>query len=194
MDQIDRRILRKSLAACDALIGKGVRIPKLSVNVSLRRLLDPRVVADIVENRPEGTRLAFELLETDSCDDDRSDVAWAIAGLSDCGVAFEVDDFGSGRASVLGLLKIRPERLKIDRPLISPIVDCARARRLVEAIAEMGRAQGIGVTAKGVETAAHVAVLRDIACDTLQGFHFARPTPLEELAAFPQARAWPRAA
>ena len=181
VDRIDRAILRSAAETCALLQDQGLRVPKLSVNVSLRRLLDDSAIEDVEEFCRSETRIAFELLETIYFDDERSEVSDAIERLRAVGVEIEIDDFGSGRASVIGLLKISPHRLKIDRNLVMPITECARHRRLVEAIVDMGRSQGIGVIAEGVETAAHAAALTEIGCDALQGFFFARPAPAAEL-------------
>ncbi len=194
IDQIDRMIMRKAIREVELLREEGVEIEKLAVNVSMPRLLDPVVYQDIVKLKPKNMRVAFELLETVYFDEAGADVSWAIDQLRGAGVEFEIDDFGSGRASVIGLLKINPNRLKIDRKLIGPISTCERTRRLVEAIAEMGRSQGIGVTAEGIEHVEHLEILREIGCDALQGYYFARPMPADELKAFLAKRAWPQAA
>lgn len=194
IDQIDRMILRKALETCDAMAKRGVSVGKVAVNASLPRLLDPNVYKDVVAHKPDGLRVAFELLETVCFDEVGEDVNWAIDQLREAGVEFEIDDFGSGRASVIGLLNISPDRFKIDRKLVAPIETCPRARSLVEAIVGMGKSLGIEATAEGVETAEQLALLREIGCDAIQGYYLARPMPAEELEAFLKAGKWPRAA
>ena len=102
--------------------------------------------------------------------------------LRDFGLNFEVDDFGSGRASIVALKRIAPERLKVDRRLVAPITETDQARKLVQSIIDIGRALDIGVTAEGVETAEHARLLRDMGCGRLQGYHFARPMSFEDVA------------
>jgi len=99
------------------------------------------------------------------------------------GIDIEIDDFGSGYASIVSLTKIRPRRLKIDRQLVTPIVRSAAQRRLVRSIVEIGRSLDIEVAAEGVETMEHAALLRDLGCSILQGFAFAKPMPAKELEA-----------
>ena len=74
-----------------------------------------------------------------------------------------------------------PDRLKIDRALVSPIATSEGSRRLVRSIIDMGQALGIGITAEGVETNAHARILAAYGCDRLQGYNFSRPAPLEEI-------------
>ena len=49
------------------------------------------------------------------------------------------------------------------------------------------------VCAEGVESAQHAEILRDVGCDCLQGFHFARPMPAAQLADFISGSRWRKA-
>ncbi|HVK90241.1 MAG TPA: EAL domain-containing protein, partial [Mycoplana sp.] len=77
-----------------------------------------------------------------------------------------------------------------DQELIRPITRSTAQRRLVGTIIEIGRSLDITVTAEGVETAGHVQMLRDMGCDTLQGYALARPMPAGEIPAFLQSECW----
>ena len=46
---------------------------------------------------------------------------------------------------------------------------------------------GLGVVAEGVENAAVLELLRALACDEAQGYHIARPLPVDDFLAW-QAR------
>lgn len=189
VDQIDRAVFLQAMDACDALGEAGLHIPKMSVNVSAERLRGDQAFNDFLERRPKHAKVAFELLETVYFDDDREDLRWSIDRFREAGVDVEIDDFGSGRASVIALFKIRPDRLKIDRNLIIPTVKSTEHRRLVEKIVEMAQSLDIRVTAEGVETAEHVNILRALGCDALQGYHLARPMTEEALTAYLKAAA-----
>lgn len=192
LDVLDRRIFQLSLEACDRLAARGVEVPKLSVNVSLERLRQSELLSDVPTSG--GPRIAFELLETIYFDEKFDEIQMQIDGLRELGVDVEIDDFGSGRASIISMLKIRPTRFKIDRNLVMPIAESADYRRIIGALIEIGHGQDISVTAEGVETQEHVDILRDLGCDTLQGFHFARPISERDLGDMLIAAAWPKAA
>ena len=165
----------------------GCHIPKLSLNVSARRLEDPAFLEAV---RGLGDRrgiISFELLESIYLDELDPGMEANLRGLRAMGVRIEVDDFGTGRTSIVSLVSLRPDRLKIDRQLVEPVVRSEPARRLVASIVEIGRSLGIGITAEGVETAEHADVLRALGCTVLQGFFFARPMPAAELPAFLRA-------
>lgn len=187
---IDRQILERALFDLAAWDLQGVVIPKLSVNVSSRRLQDPDLCASLRAMPLHKARLSFELLESIFLDDCDPKILDNLAEIRRLGIEIEVDDFGTGHASIVSLTKLLPRRLKIDRQLVRPIVRSAAQRRLVSTIIEIGRSLNITVTAEGVETAAHVQVLRDMGCDALQGFALARPMPAGAVIDFVRSERW----
>lgn len=187
---IDRQILERGLGDLHHWDKTGVRVPKLSVNVSSRRLHDPELGASLRALSIEPGRLSFELLESIFLDDCDRAVLDNLAEIRRLGIEIEIDDFGTGHASIVSLMKLLPRRLKIDRQLVKPIARSASQRRLVGTIIEIGRSLDITVTAEGVETEAHVQLLRDMGCDTLQGFALAKPMPAAELVEFVRSERW----
>ncbi|MEO1679235.1 MAG: EAL domain-containing protein [Pseudomonadota bacterium] len=184
VEDIDEQVSRLGLAAVSRLNASGMFVPKVSFNVVARRLQDPDLPQRICADRPEGTRISFEVLESVLVEEQSTEFQFQIDRLKDLGFGVEVDDFGSGHASIIGLMQLGPDAMKIDHRLIVPLTTSDVAMRMVQAILEIGKALGIRVTAEGVETAEHARILADMGCDTLQGFYFARPMPCDELGAF----------
>lgn len=184
--RIDAMIFRKAIAECAVFFDAWDEPPALGFNVSRARLVDRQLLEDIRQSEYRG-KIALELVETVFLEEENSSVFERIEALRALGAAFEVDDFGTGRASIVGLRRIAPERLKIDHRLVTPITESESARRLVKSILEIGRALDIGVTVEGVETSAHSDVLRALGCDRMQGYFYARPGSLEEVCASVEA-------
>lgn len=191
---IDRLVLKKSIEACKFLVAEGLRIPKLSVNIGFSRISDLDLLEELEAMDLAGTQVAFELLETIFLDEQTDEITHNIEGLRARGIGIELDDFGSGRASMVSLLKLRPDCIKIDRQLIFPITKAAGQLDLVRAIVEMAVATGIKVTAEGVESREHADLLAKLGCDTLQGYTFAKPMPAEDLVDFLKTERWRTAA
>jgi diguanylate cyclase (GGDEF)-like protein/PAS domain S-box-containing protein len=189
---IDGMIFEKALADFRAWRIKGLAIPKISVNVSTRRLYDPALAEKLALLDVEPGTVSFELLESIFLDDCDETVLANLQALRAMGISIEIDDFGSGHASIISLLKIGPGTLKIDRELIRPITETPEQRRLVGSIIEIGRSLNIKVVAEGVETADHVRILRALGCDILQGYALARPLPLDRLTDFVKSESWRR--
>ena len=97
------------------------------------------------------------------------------------GFGVEIDDFGTGRASITGLLKISPDRIKIDKELVVPILEHGPERQFVQMIAQIANALNMETIAEGVETLEHADLLRRMGINTLQGFAFSRPVSASDL-------------
>ncbi len=178
MERIDRQMLTKGLLAVDNLEALGLSLPNLSINLSEARLVDPQLPDDVDRLwRNRKCSLSFELLETIYFDEtpDSAQSSKNIARLRHIGAGIETDDFGSGRASLTGLLKVSPDRLKIDRNLIKEVGTSPKQRSMVVAILDMATALGIDCIAEGVETDACVEAIRDLGCFCMQGFAISYP-------------------
>ncbi|MEO0544599.1 MAG: EAL domain-containing protein, partial [Pseudomonadota bacterium] len=190
VQNIDRMILLKTLFQSKRWEAAGLHIPKKSVNVSAGHLSDPDLM-NLLNGLPiTPGELSFELLESIFLDEENETVTQNIESLSGLGIDIEIDDFGTGHASIVGLLHLNPSRLKIERRLIKPIVECSRQRRIVSSIIEIGMSLGIDVVAEGVETMEHVAILRDLGCSSLQGFALAKPMPTNDFIQFALGENW----
>ena len=172
---IDRQILSKSVECVRRWEASGLVIPRLSVNVSSERLHDPELLSCVKDLGEDAEKLSFELLETTFLDDTSDQVEDTLNSLRALGVEFEIDDFGSGYASIRSLINVRPKRLKIDKSLIRDVAVDNDLSSLVQAIVDIARTFKIEVVAEGVEANEQISILLDIGCDYLQGFGLAKP-------------------
>jgi EAL domain-containing protein (putative c-di-GMP-specific phosphodiesterase class I) len=184
VDDIDHMILEKAIADSALWHDDGIIVPKVSVNVSARRLMDTSLVDQLTSMDSPKTILSFELLESIFLDDVDDSIIWTVDMLREMGIQIELDDFGSGHASIISLIKIAPDTIKIDRELIAPIAEDESRRSLVKSIVGIGKSLDVRVVAEGVETLDQALLLRAMGCDVLQGFYFAKPMSAERLADF----------
>jgi diguanylate cyclase (GGDEF)-like protein/PAS domain S-box-containing protein len=190
LTEIDRRILDKALVDCATFASAGCPMPKCSVNVSAGRLRDPQLAGMIAALPPRSCQLSFELLESIFLDDFDDQVSFNLDEIRKAGIAIEIDDFGSGHASITSLLRLRPNALKIDRELIRTLPDSAEQRSLIRSIIDMGHSLGVTVIGEGVETHDHAFWLRNLNCDLLQGYALARPMPAEAIIDYVRCEGW----
>ncbi|MBX3532445.1 MAG: EAL domain-containing protein [Rhizobiaceae bacterium] len=188
VDTIDRHILDQALADLAGWQKAGLAIPKASVNVSARRLHDEELINGLTALDIAPGTISFELVESIFLDEHDELIAWNVDRIKQLGIDVEIDDFGTGYASIVSLLKLRPRRLKIDRQLIMPIVRSPAQRQLVGSIIDIGHSLGVEVLAEGVETMEHAHILKQLGCDALQGYAFARPMSAADLATFARTR------
>jgi EAL domain-containing protein (putative c-di-GMP-specific phosphodiesterase class I) len=161
-----------------ARAGPGVADLLMCVNVSHRELTEPGFTQSVVRTlRATGVdprKLCLEITETAAARDPVRTLK-VLRDLKSHGVALGLDDFGSGYSS-LGVLEQYPiDILKIDQGLAE--VDGAEPQRsrIVGAIVGVARALHLATVAEGVENGRQLMHLRELGCDAVQGYHFARP-------------------
>jgi len=187
---IDELVLVQALEDQRRWAAEGIALPRISVNVSARRLADPNLGKTLKALKMKPGTVAFELLESISLDDCDEAATANLKKLRRLGIDIEIDDFGTGHASIVSLLRLSPKALKIDRELIKPLPHSAEQRRLVGSIIEIGHSLNIRVTAEGVETMDHARILADLGCNCLQGYALARPMAAADIPAFIRAQSW----
>lgn len=186
---VDESILKFAIEDLKAWDAAGVAVPRISVNVSGRRLLQDDLFARLEElDLPRG-RLSFELLESIFFDNADSSMFDRLHAIRAQGIDIEIDDFGSGHASINGLLAVQPDTFKIDGQLVQKVLEDPRLVQLLQSVVQIGQALGIKVVAEGVETEAHAEMCRDISCDQLQGYAIAKPLSSGDLLEFAKRRA-----
>ena len=83
-----------------------------------------------------------------------------LRGLASAGFHVELDDFGTGHASIANLRRFMVNRIKIDRSFVAGIETSEEQQTLTASMIAMAHALGIATLAEGVETEAARATLR----------------------------------
>ncbi len=178
-ERIGETVLTQTLEAIRAWDAAGLHVPRVGVNFALAQLRDPRLIEKIkweVERFDLApSRLAIEVLETVLIKSDADLVVRNLRGLASAGFHIELDDFGTGHASISNLRRFMVNRIKIDRGFIFGIETSDEQQQLTASMIAMAHALGISTLAEGVETEDAEAVLRRLGCDLFQGFLLAKP-------------------
>lgn len=162
----------------------GLPVPMIGVNFSLGDLRNPRLVEklqwelDRFDLTPD--RLAVEVLENVVASPDDDVVVRNIAALSQLSVGIDLDDFGTGHASITNIRRFKVRRLKIDRSFITRIDSDPEQQKLVSAILSMAEKLGLETVAEGVESPAELAQVARMGCSHVQGFGIGRPMPFDQ--------------
>lgn len=163
----------------------GIRIPRVAVNFSESELRDPRLVErikwelDRFDLRPD--RLCIEILETVVADSTADIISRNLAGLSRLGCPLDLDDFGTGHASLGSIRRFGVGRLKIDRSFITHVHEDREQQRTVAAILSMAEQLGLDTLAEGVELQEEHNMLAQLGCKHVQGYVIARPMPFDDV-------------
>jgi diguanylate cyclase (GGDEF)-like protein/PAS domain S-box-containing protein len=96
-----------------------------------------------------------------------------IQALRELGIGVQIDNFGTGNASLLNLKHFPLSGLKIDQAFIREIGEDQNGSRLARTVIDMAHEIGLRTTAEGIETEVQYARLKELGCDLGQGYLFA---------------------
>ncbi|MBB6340837.1 diguanylate cyclase (GGDEF)-like protein [Pseudomonas fluvialis] len=180
-------VISRALRDMQWLRGRGLPDLHMAVNLSFRQFQDSQLLATlqrlIDERGVDGHWLEFELTETAVMR--RSDqVRLTMDALSELGVRFSLDDFGTGFSSFVHLSSLPITLLKIDKSFVAEMHQRGDGPQLVKAMVNMAHNLHLEVVAEGVEEPEQLRQLREFGCDQVQGYLISKPLPLTELARF----------
>ena len=184
LDRLGEVILYHTLTALKAWDAAGIDVPKVGVNFSGVELNDPRLAERIqweLDRFDLGAeRLAVEILETVVSSSPGDTVVRNVRALEGLGCRIDLDDFGTGNASIAAIQRFNVSCIKIDRSFVTKADRDPDQRRMIAAILTMAERLGIETVAEGVETVGEHALLSQLGCTHVQGFGIGRPMPFDK--------------
>lgn len=159
----------------------GKTLVPVSVNLS-RASLYYKGIAELYQRITEISKIKTELVPieiTESATVANEKVKEVIENFHRCGFSIHMDDFGSGYSSLASLNLMHFDTIKLDKSLIDFIGEFG-GNRLIEHTVSLAKEMGIMITAEGVENETQVKFLKNIGCDSIQGYFYSKPVPVEE--------------
>ncbi len=98
-----------------------------------------------------------------------------LKSLKKMGFRIALDDYGIGQSTLVKLKDLPIDELKLDKAFIMTLDQSDKNQKIVRATINMAHSLGIKVVAEGVENAAALQLLKEMACDAVQGYHLAKP-------------------
>jgi diguanylate cyclase len=182
-ERLGEVVLTRALEALTLWDRAALPVPKVGVNFALAQLRNPRLIEKIKWDTErfdiDPDRLSIEVLETVLIKSDADMVVRNLRGLASAGFRIELDDFGTGHASISNLRRFMVNRIKIDRSFVLGIETSSEQQQLTASMIAMARALGIATLAEGIETTEAQDMLRHLGCDYGQGYRIAKPMSLE---------------
>ncbi len=180
IELLARLVTERATADIHALApGAGLAV---NVNLSARNLRDPLLIDWVLDllRRSEfpADSLCFELTEPQLLEDPGATLE-TLHGLRLLGVRLSIDDFGTGYSSLPYLRELPVDEVKLDRRFVADLE--AGDSTIARSVVDLGHNLGLAVVAEGVESRLALELLRDMGCDSAQGFHLAAPMPVDDL-------------
>lgn len=178
MEVLGKTMLAQSLSALRRWDDAGAHVPTVSVNYSDIELRNPNLPDHIKWELDRldlpSNRLAIEVLESvASAADDI--IHRNLERIATLGCRIDLDDFGTGNASVTALRHLPIKRIKIEHSIIKDADTQMDQKRMLHAVLAMSEQLKLETLAEGVEHVGEHGVLRDAGCQYAQGYLFARP-------------------
>ena len=181
---IGKWVTRTACAQLGAWLAAGIRLQRISINLSGREFQESEVVERLTriawEEGIPPSHVELEITETFLMAQPEQSIE-VLEALKTHGFRLAMDDFGTAYSSLSYLKRFPLDRLKIDRSFIRDIPADPDDVAITQTIIAMARQLGLAVIAEGVETEQQAEFLRRNGCSECQGYLFARPMPAEAL-------------
>lgn len=184
LERLAEVMIYHAFTALKAWDSAGVRVPHVGVNFAGPELSNPKLIEKIkweldrFDLEPE--RLVVEVLETVVAGAPNDTITRNINGLGALGCRIDLDDFGTGHASISSIRRFSVSRIKIDRSFVMKADRDPDQQRMVSAILTMAERLEVETLAEGVETVGEHALLAQLGCDHVQGFGIGKPMPFDQ--------------
>ncbi|MGN0480780.1 MAG: EAL domain-containing protein [Lachnospiraceae bacterium] len=153
----------------------------VSFNFSRKTITSPTIFESVEEilSRYDIPRKYLEIEITESVGDIEYEAITEIAEkFHAMGFSLAMDDFGTKYSSIAVLSHMNFDILKIDRSLVNNLVSNDISRKVLKHIVHMCTDLGIECIAEGVENCEQADILKELECNTVQGYLYDKPLPM----------------
>lgn len=189
--QIGEWVLRRACEQSVLWQKMGLGDLSMSVNVSAQQFRDnkfPATVQKVISDTGMNPEMLILEITEGVLMGDRDRVGDLLFKIKTIGALLSIDDFGTGYSSLSYLKTFPIDELKIDRSFIIDTPSDGDSAAIVRTIVAMARSLDLQVVAEGVEEEPQLQFLRELSCDQIQGYYFAKPMPAAEFEAFCRRR------
>lgn len=182
--ELDLFMLENVLRQLNEWRQKGLPPVRISINISRVTLFNPSALASVlaIQSRyPDipADQIELEITET-AGDMEKATLAQIVESFRQCGIGFELDDFGSGYANMSIFSNIKFNTVKLDRSLVSELPENEISAMMTENLVKICRNFDIQCVAEGVETESQEKALLRAGCIYGQGYYYAHPMPAQD--------------
>lgn len=189
---LTQEVLRLSMKQIREWDSQGYNFP-IAVNISAINLQDKdfpeSVAAMIAEYAVPSHRLELEVTETAIMTEPIVAIE-NIRKLSHLGIQMSIDDFGTGYSSMAYLQKLHVAKIKIDKSFVMDMGAHENDEVIVRSTIDLAHNLGLKAVAEGVETQAAWDKLRDLGCDSAQGYFMSKPLTAEHFLEWVRTSPW----
>lgn len=150
----------------------------ISFNLSRHHLDNPHLIKELREITDKydigNNKIEVELTESIMFQNQQQ-IINVMNEIKKAGFQVSVDDFGSGYSSLNLLKSIPADVIKLDKGFITEHPEDNKESIIITSVIDMAKKLNITTVAEGVETKNQSELLKNIGCDIVQGFYYAKP-------------------
>ena len=181
--QLDFYVLEQVCKDIRNWIDRGLSPVCISVNFSKMHFKNNNLAQDI-EQVVDAYKIPHDLIEieiTESVYEKTKDnLKSVLKMLKEKGFSTSIDDFGSGYSSLNLLSQLDFQVLKLDKAFLDSGIEDLKVKNVVDSVITMAKKLEMRVVAEGVERREELEMLKELSCDSIQGYYFDRPIPIAE--------------
>lgn len=180
--ELDQYVWDKTCEYIQGWKEKGYPIVPVSVNVSRTDIYNPDfmdiIMGIINKHGLEPQNIHLEITET-AYTENPQQIIDVVKKLKLLGFVIEMDDFGSGYSSLNMLNELPIDILKLDMGFVQGDLSM-NSNNILSFIISLAKWMDYAVVAEGIETEEQIQMLRNMDCNFVQGYYYAKPLPPEE--------------
>ncbi len=188
MIKLGAYILDQAISDAHYWYDNDINFGRIALNMSAVQLNDidlvNQLLNSLMKHKLPPDCLSIEILENVVMTGQEHRFKQLIDELNDLNIHVELDDFGTGHASLYNLKQFSINRIKLDCDFISEIEHNERQSNIVEGLVKIINNIGLEIIAEGVETTRQAEMLRNWGCHHAQGYLYTEPLPFEEMTAY----------
>ncbi len=177
IDRLTVWVMDKALAQCAEFNAAGLKLA-VSVNISSHNLTSDLFVGQVEDALSRSGLspgcLTLEVTET-AVMTNTGRAAAMLKRLADSGISLSIDDYGTGFSSLSYLKQLPVHGLKIDKSFVMHMDRNRNDEIIVKSTVDLGHNLGLKVVAEGIESYVVEVMLRNMGCDSMQGYFLAKP-------------------
>lgn len=157
-------------------------VPTISINVSKEHFVNENFIDTYVDicNQYGVERSLIDLEITESATvDETIDILKILNTIKEKGFTISIDDFGTGYSSLSMLQNMPIDIIKIDKVFVDQ-ADLNSQKNIINYIMILANRLGVKTIVEGVETKEQVEFVKNLKCDMIQGYYYAKPLSKKE--------------
>lgn len=181
--ELDWYVMRYVFGKIRQWLDEGKEPKRVSINLSKLHFYYDNLVTDIIKEfdsyniSPE--YVEFEVTESVFFEEAQL-IINKIEKLRERGFRVSVDDFGAGYSS-LNLIGILPvDIIKLDKGFIKNSLGNKKGKNIIKGLISILNEIDMEIVCEGIETKEEEKIVYEFGCDSMQGFLYDKPIPVED--------------